>query len=59
MDNRGSNHGMSKVNESTVLEMRRLRKEENWTHQKIADKFGLCRRQAGDIVNGINWGWLI
>ncbi len=58
MNNRGSNHGMSKLTESQVREMRRIRNEEKLTHQKIADIFGIDRRQCGDIINGKNWGWL-
>lgn len=58
MDNKGEKHGMSKLNSEQVREIRRLRKEENLTHQKIADKFKVNRRHIGEILNGINWGWL-
>ncbi len=59
MNNKGSNHGMSKLNESQVREIRKIRKEQNLSHQKIADMFKINRRQCGDILNGVNWGWLI
>lgn len=54
---KGNRHPMSKLNESKVREMRELRKQ-GWLHKDIAAKYGICRRQAGDVVNGINWGWL-
>lgn len=57
MDNKGTKHGMSKVTEAQVIEMRKLRKQ-GLFHKEIADRFGICRRQAGDIINGKNWGWL-
>ncbi len=48
---KGENHPHVKLTKE-------LRHKENWTHQKIADKFFISRRQAGDVINGINWGWL-
>lgn len=59
MNNRGSKHGMSKLNESQVIKIRKLYWDKGLTQQSIADKFGICRRQIGDIVNRVNWGWLI
>lgn len=56
---KGEKHFNSKLTKEKVLEMRRLRFEEKLTHQEIAEKFGVCRRQAGDVINGVNWGWLI
>lgn len=57
-DTKGEKHFNSKLTSDKVIEMRRLRKETNMTHQQIADLFGICRRQAGDVINGVNWGWL-
>lgn len=57
-DKKGEKHTHAKLTNEKVLEMRRLRFKEGLTHQKIADMFGVCRRQAGDVINGINWGWL-
>lgn len=56
-DLKGENHPHSKLTKSDVYEMKELRKQ-GWMHQKIADKFGVCRRQAGDVINGVNWGWI-
>lgn len=55
---KGENHPHSKLTKEDVLEMRRLRFKEGLTHEKIASMFGVCRRQAGDVINGVNWGWL-
>jgi hypothetical protein len=57
IDNKGEKHMMSKVTETQVLEMRELYKS-GMVHREIAAKFGICRRQCGDIINGVNWGWL-
>lgn len=56
-NNRGSNHGMSKLTEDQVILIRKLRSE-GLLFKEIADKFGISRRQAGDISSGRNWGWL-
>lgn len=57
-DKKGEKHKNAKLTNEKVIEMRRLRSKEGWTHQKIADMFGVCRRQASDVINGVNWGWL-
>lgn len=55
---KGERHFNSKLTEEKVLEMRRLYFNEGLTQQAIAEMFGVCRRQAGDVINGVNWGWL-
>lgn len=55
---KGERHPQAKLTSEKVIEMRRLKKESGLTHQKIADMFGVTRRQAGDVINGVNWGWL-
>lgn len=57
-DKKGEKHKNAKLTNEKVIEMRRLRSKEGWAHQKIADTFGVCRRQASDVINGVNWGWL-
>lgn len=57
-DTKGEKHMHAKLTNEKVLEMRRLRFKEGLTHQKIGEMFGVCRRQAGDVINGVNWGWL-
>ena len=55
---KGSNHGMSKLDEAQVIEIRSMYASGNFTQQAIADKFGICRRHISDIVNRVNWSWL-
>lgn len=55
---KGERHPNAKLTSDKVIEIRRLRKELNYTHQRLADMFGINRRQAGDVINGVNWGWL-
>lgn len=57
-DTKGEKHFNSKLTKDKVLEMRRLYFKEGLTQKEIAEKFGVCRRQAGDVINGVNWGWL-
>lgn len=54
---KGEKHPNNKLKESEVIQIRQLALT-GLTHQKIADQFGICRRQAGDIINRKNWGWL-
>lgn len=56
-DIKGEKHMHAKLTNNEVIKMRELRKQ-GLTHQAIADQFGVCRRQAGDVINGVNWGWL-
>lgn len=58
MNFKGENHHYAKLTKEKVIEMRRLRNEDKLTHEEIAKRFGVCRRQAGDVINGVNWGWL-
>lgn len=58
MDFKGSKHPSSKLKNEDVFEIRRLGKA-GITHQAIASKFNVSRRQVGDILKGRNWGWLI
>lgn len=57
MDFKGEKHPQVKVSEEDVIDMRRMRRA-GITHEQIGRIFGICRRQAGDVINGINWGWL-
>lgn len=56
-DAKGENHFNSKLTENQVREIRLLRTT-GLTHEEIGKRFGICRRQAGDIINRVNWGWL-
>lgn len=55
---KGEKHPHSKLTKEQVIEMRRLYNDEKLTHKAIGEIFGVCRRQAGDVINGVNWGWL-
>lgn len=56
-DLKGRNNPHVKLTESKVIEMRLLRKQ-GLSYQCIADRYGVCRRQASDVIRGVNWGWL-
>lgn len=58
MDLKGEKHHASKLTKEKVLEMRRLYGTGKYTHSKIGEMFGVCRRQSGDVINGVNWGWI-
>jgi hypothetical protein len=58
MDLKGEKHHNSKLTKESVVEMRRLYATGKYTQLKIASMFGVCRRQAGDVINGVNWGWM-
>jgi hypothetical protein len=52
-NHKGSNHTHSKITEAQVKEIRSLAKEK--THKEIANKYGLNRRNVGDIINRVTW----
>lgn len=54
---KGERHPMSKLCESQVLKMRELRAS-GMTYSELGKAFGVSRRQASDVVRGVNWGWL-
>jgi len=56
-DIKGEKHPHAKLTENDVRQIRLLSKT-GLTHKEIGNKFGICRRQAGDIINLVNWGWL-
>lgn len=41
------------TNKKRNEEMRRLRQEENWSHVKIAEKFGISREYVGKILGRV------
>jgi hypothetical protein len=51
--NRGSRHGMSKLNEEDVRNIKTLIGQ--LTHQEIASLFGVTRRNIGRILSGESW----
>lgn len=57
MDFKGEKHHNVKLTEEMVLQMRELRKT-GMIYKDIGKIFGVGRRHAADVVNGICWGWL-
>lgn len=53
-DNAGSRHGMSKLDENAVMEMRRLR-QEGWTLSRLSVKFGVNVGNVSVIINRKAW----
>lgn len=54
---KGENHPNCKLTKEIVLQMRELRKS-GMIYKDIGKRFGVCRRQASDVIRGVNWGWL-
>jgi predicted XRE-type DNA-binding protein len=52
---KGEDHGMCKLKESDILEIRRLYHETNLTQQQIGDMFGIDRKYATEIISGECW----
>lgn len=50
--------GGAKLNASEVKEIRRLREENNYTHQQLANMFLVARRTITSILSGKNWSSL-
>lgn len=57
-DTKGEKHHNSKLTKEKVLEMRRIRNKYGLPYSEIGKMFGVCRRQASDVVRGVNWGWI-
>ena len=55
---RGENHPKSKLVPEQVLEIRRLNREEGWTHRKLATHFGVGKGSIQGILNGSHWSHL-
>lgn len=45
----------TKLSPDDVLEIRRLRREEHLTYQKIGERFGVVRSTISEIINGNRW----
>lgn len=57
-DNRGSKHGMSKLTEEDVLDIREFLDWGVHTQSELADKYGVDRRTINKIYNRRAWSWL-
>lgn len=56
-DRKGIKHHNHKLTEAKVKEMRALASI-GISHRIIGEKFGVCRRQATDVINKVNWAWV-
>lgn len=54
---RGSDHGLSKLTEGQVREMRALHGV-GWSGKDLCDKYGMSKASVSRIVNGKTWTWL-
>lgn len=54
-EKQGSRHHNSKLTEDDVLKIRKIYKEKNTTHAKLAEKFNISRSMVGFIVRRENW----
>lgn len=53
--NNGSNHGLSKLTDSQVAEIKFKYKEKITTQAKLAKEFGISRSHVCGILNGRSW----
>lgn len=52
---KGEKNPMSKLTTKEVMNIRNLHKKGGITHQKLADKYGICRQLIGQIINRMIW----
>lgn len=57
-DTRGENHGLSKLTEHDVREIRRLRSEEGWTLRQLAAAFSVSESTVSVVARHEAWRWL-
>lgn len=55
--NRGSRHGMHKLTEDEVREMRALRLK-GWLQKDLAKRYGVSQTTVCSIFAGRTWAWL-
>jgi len=56
--NKGETHGMAKLTEKQVVEIRELRASKHISYAKLGVKYGVSGSAIRDIIVGENWGWL-
>lgn len=55
-DNRGSRHGMSKLTEGQIDELRALYATGDHTQNALAARYGIRQQQVSKIIRGESWG---
>jgi len=56
---KGSAHYKAKLTEKDVKEIRALYSNGNFTHQKLAIRYGITKNTVGFVLSGKTWGWLV
>jgi hypothetical protein len=54
-NNQGTNHGMSKMDDDMVREIRRLYATKTTTQRALAKRFGISQGTASEIIRGVLW----
>ncbi|MEZ0060936.1 hypothetical protein ABIF26_006479 [Bradyrhizobium elkanii] len=54
----GERHGMSKLTEADVRQIKKMIAARELRRVDIGAKFGVSRQAINDIASGKNWGWL-
>ena len=55
---KGVVHGMAKLTETQVLEIRKMARDTSLIHSDIGDIFGVTQTMVSNIVRGKNWSHL-
>jgi hypothetical protein len=58
LSNRGSRHGMSKLTEGDVRDIRRRCANGEYQY-KLADEYGIAQQSVSELITGKTWGWLV
>ena len=53
--NVGESHGMSKLTQQSVVDIRKRYAEGNIKQSELAVKYGVCPSQISHIISGKNW----
>ena len=59
VDNRGQRHGMSKLSEKDVRQVRQLLRQGHLTQKEIAERFGVGRANISSIHRGKSWSHIL
>jgi len=55
IDQRGSKHPAAKLDEESVLEIRRIKKSVGWTNKKLSIVFGVSSSVISEVINRKLW----
>lgn len=57
-DNRGSRHGLSKLNEKQVRGIRDKYKTGEYTQRKLAKEYSISQQHCSQLITKVRWDWL-